>query len=222
MVLEIISVYFSRNKRLIFDNFSLKIQKSQIMILIGNNGVGKTTLFDLIIGILQPSNGEIKIHNKATFELFKHKREFFTYIPHKDALKDNLTVMENIENWLHLSNNNFSKEEVINNLKYFDLSLITNIKVGHLSHGQKKKVSLSKLLLSRNSLWLLDEPFNGLDKKSSLKVKNLIEKHSQSGGSVLLSTHLDVKIKKAKKTYLNKLHKRVERKVFKFDKWEEI
>ena len=222
MVLEIISVYFSRNKRLIFDNFSLKIQKSQIMILIGNNGVGKTTLFDLIIGILQPSNGEIKIHNKATFELFKHKREFFTYIPHKDALKDNLTVMENIENWLHLSNNNFSKEEVINNLKYFDLSLITNIKVGRLSHGQKKKVSLSKLLLSRNSLWLLDEPFNGLDKKSSLKVKNLIEKHSQSGGSVLLSTHLDVKIKKAKKTYLNKLHKRVERKVFKFDKWEEI
>ena len=222
MVLEIISVYFSRNKRLIFDNFSLKIQKSQIMILIGNNGVGKTTLFDLIIGILQPSNGEIKIHNKATFELFKHKREFFTYIPHKDALKDNLTVMENIENWLHLSNNNFSKEEVINNLKYFDLSLITNIKVGRLSHGQKKKVSLSKLLLSRNSLWLLDEPFNGLDKKSSLKVKNLIEKHSQSGGSVLLSTHLDVKIKKAKKTYLNKLHKKVERKVFKFDKWEEI
>ena len=222
MVLEIISVYFSRNKRLIFDNFSLKIQKSQIMILIGNNGVGKTTLFDLIIGILQPSNGEIKIHNKATFELFKQKREFFTYIPHKDALKDNLTVMENIENWLHLSNNNFSKEEVINNLKYFDLSLITNIKVGRLSHGQKKKVSLSKLLLSRNSLWLLDEPFNGLDKKSSLKVKNLIEKHSQSGGSVLLSTHLDVKIKKAKKTYLNKLHKKVERKVFKFDKWEEI
>ena len=222
MVLEIISVYFSRNKRLIFDNFSLKIQKSQIMILIGNNGVGKTTLFDLIIGILQPSNGEIKIHNKATFELFNHKREFFTYIPHKDALKDNLTVMENIENWLHLSNNNFSKEEVINNLKYFDLSLITNIKVGRLSHGQKKKVSLSKLLLSRNSLWLLDEPFNGLDKKSSLKVKNLIEKHSQSGGSVLLSTHLDVKIKKAKKTYLNKLHKKVERKVFKFDKWEEI
>lgn len=222
MVLEIISVYFSRNKRLIFDNFSLKIQKSQIMILIGNNGVGKTTLFDLIIGILKPSNGEIKIHNIATFELFKHKREFFTYIPHKDALKDNLTVMENIENWLHLSNNNFSKEEVINNLKYFDLSLITNIKVGRLSHGQKKKVSLSKLLLSRNSLWLLDEPFNGLDKKSSLKVKNLIEKHSQSGGSVLLSTHLDVKIKNAKKTYLNKLHKRVERKVFKFDKWEEI
>ena len=222
MVLEIISVYFSRNKRLIFDNFSLKIQKSQIMILIGNNGVGKTTLFDLIIGILQPTNGEIKIHNKATFELFKLKREFFTYIPHKDALKDNLTVMENIENWLHLSNNNFSKEEVINNLKYFDLSLITNIKVGRLSHGQKKKVSLSKLLLSRNSLWLLDEPFNGLDNKSSLKVKSLIEKHSKSGGSVLLSTHLDVKIKKAKKTYLNKLHKKVERKVFKFDKWEEI
>lgn len=222
MVLEIISVYFSRNKRLIFDNFSLKIQKSQIMILIGNNGVGKTTLFDLIIGILQPSNGEIKIHNKATFELFKYKREFFTYIPHKDALKDNLTVMENIENWLHLSNNNFSKEEVVNNLKYFDLSLMTNIKVGHLSHGQKKKVSLSKLLLSRNSLWLLDEPFNGLDKKSSLKVKSLIEKHSKSGGSVLLSTHLDIKIKKAKKTYLNKLHKKVERKVFKFDKWEEI
>ena len=138
MVLEIISVYFYRNKRLIFDNFNLKLQKSQIMILIGDNGVGKTTLFDLIVGILDPTKGDIKINNKRTCELFENKRELFTYLPHKDALKDNLTVMENIENWLYVSNNHFTKQDIINNLEYFNLAQIKNIKVEHLSHGQKK------------------------------------------------------------------------------------
>tara|TARA_B100001109_G_C18755113_1_gene423309 strand:- start:182 stop:853 length:672 start_codon:yes stop_codon:yes gene_type:complete len=222
MVLEIISVYFYRNKRLIFDNFNLKLQKSQIMILIGDNGVGKTTLFDLIVGILDPTKGDIKINNKRTCELFENKRELFTYLPHKDALKDNLTVMENIENWLYVSNNHFTKQDIINNLEYFNLAQIKNIKVEHLSHGQKKKLSLSKLLLSRNSLWLLDEPFNGLDKKSFLKVKTLIERHTKSGGSVLLSSHIDVKIIKSKRTDLNKLSEKGVKNIYKFNTWEEI
>ena len=103
MVLEIISVYFYRNKRKIFDNFNLKLKKSQIMILIGKNGVGKSSLFDLIVGILEPPSGIIKINNIPITDHYSNKRFLFTYLPHKDSLKDNLSVKENLEIWINLS-----------------------------------------------------------------------------------------------------------------------
>ena len=77
--------------------------------------------------------------------------------------------------------------------------------VKNLSHGQKKKVSLVKLLYSRAKIWLLDEPLNGLDKKSSLKLIKKIESFSDSGGSVLISSHIDLKIKNARKIKIKKL-----------------
>ena len=76
MVYEIISVFFYRNKRLIFDNFNLKLKNSQIMILIGSNGIGKTTLFELIVGILEPQKGIIKINNQLIKKCLKKKKKF--------------------------------------------------------------------------------------------------------------------------------------------------
>ena len=75
MVLEIISVYFRRNKRLIFHNFNLKLAKSQIIILIGENGVGKSSLFDLSTGILKPEKGVIKINEIPINEIDQKKKD---------------------------------------------------------------------------------------------------------------------------------------------------
>ena len=195
MVLEIISVFFYRNKRLIFDNFNLKLKKSQTMILIGSNGIGKTTLFELIVGILEPQKGIIKINNHLIQNMFEKKRKNFTYLPHKDGLKENLTILENIKNWNYLSANKYDFEKIKSSLDYFDLFKIKDENVGNLSQGQRKKISLSKLLLSKNLLWLLDEPFNGLDSDSIIKTKKILENHRKTGGVVLLSSHIDVKIK---------------------------
>lgn len=222
MVLEIISVFFYRNKRLIFDNFNLKLKKSQTMILIGSNGIGKTTLFELIVGILEPQKGIIKINNQLIQKMFEKKRKNFTYLPHKDGLKDNLTIIENIENWNYLSANKYDFEKLKSSLDYFDLFKIKDENVGNLSQGQRKKVSLSKLILSKNLLWLLDEPFNGLDSDSITKTKRILENHRKTGGAVLLSSHIDVKIKSSRKIVLNKLRQKKRRDIYEINSWEEL
>ena len=222
MVLEIISVFFYRNKRLIFDNFNLKLKKSQTMILIGSNGIGKTTLFELIVGILEPQKGIIKINNQLIQKMFEKKRKNFTYLPHKDGLKDNLTIIENIENWNYLSANKYDFEKLKSSLDYFDLFKIKDENVGNLSQGQRKKVSLSKLILSKNLLWLLDEPFNGLDSDSIIKTKRILENHRKTGGAVLLSSHIDVKIKSSRKIVLNKLRQKKRRDIYEINSWEEL
>ena len=222
MVLEIISVFFYRNKRLIFDNFNLKLKKSQTMILIGSNGIGKTTLFELIVGILEPQKGIIKINNHLIQNMFEKKRKNFTYLPHKDGLKENLTILKNIKNWNCLSANKYDFEKIKSSLDYFDLFKIKDENVGNLSQGQRKKVSLSKLILSNNLLWLLDEPFNGLDSDSIIKTKRILENHRKNGGSVLLSSHIDVKIKSSRKIVLNKLRQKRRRDICEINSWEEL
>ena len=90
MVLEIISVYFRRNKRLIFHNFNLKLAKSQIIILIGENGVGKSSLFDLSVGILKPEKGVIKI-NEIPINEIDIKKKTFVYISPSQRFAERLS-----------------------------------------------------------------------------------------------------------------------------------
>ncbi len=222
MVLEIISVYLSRNKRLIFDNFNLKLRKSQIMILIGNNGVGKSSLFDIIVGILKPEKGLIKIHSKPIDEIDRDKRKVFTYLPHKDSLKDYLTVEENLINWLEITSNQFNYKNFYESLKFFKLHEISQDLLGNLSQGQRKKVSLTKLLLTNSKLWILDEPFNGLDLNSSKKAESMIQDHKKKGGSILLASHININIQGSKKIFIRNHPKRFEKKISQFNSWEDL
>ena len=221
MVLEIISVYFRRNKRLIFNNFNLKLAKSQIIILIGENGVGKSSLFDLSVGILKPEKGVIKINEISINEIDK-KKDLFTYLPHKDSLKDYLTVEENLINWLELIDIKIRKEKLLDSLKFFKLNNFKNNLIGNLSQGQRKKVSLTKLLLSKCKLWILDEPFNGLDTNSINKTKKMIRNHKANGGSVLLASHINLNIEGSKRIFIKSPKLKISNKIANFDTWENI
>ena len=222
MVLEIISVYFRRNKRLIFHNFNLKLAKSQIIILIGENGVGKSSLFDLSVGILKPEKGVIKINEIPINEIDQKKKDLFTYLPHKDSLKDYLTIEENLINWLELIDIKIRKEKLLNSLKFFKLDNLKNNLIGNLSQGQRKKVSLTKLLLSRCNLWILDEPFNGLDTNSINKTKKMICNHKANGGSVLLASHINLNIEGSKRIFIKSPKLKISNKIINFDSWENI
>ena len=221
-MLEVISINLCRNKRLIFHNFNLKLKKSQTLILIGNNGVGKTSLFDLIVGILEPDHGYVKINNIPIKNIEVKKKFLFTYLPHKDSLKKNLTVFENLFNWINISGLKYDQSSMEKILKYFDLFEIKDFLVEKLSQGQKKKVSLSKLLISKNKLWLLDEPYNGLDKSSIKKLNKLILNHAQNGGSTLVSNHIEIKIPRSKKIFLKKPTNTLSQKIVNFNSWDDV
>ncbi len=222
MILEIQSIKLKRNRRLLFNDFNLKLNKSQIMILLGDNGSGKSSLMDAIAGLIKPEKGSIKVNNTRIEEMDSLKRIFFTYLPHKDSLKDNLTVKENLEIWLNLSkashrNINFEKGLEFFNLKNLQFTLVRN-----LSEGQRKKVSLTKLLFSKSSLWLLDEPFNNLDKRSTIKFKKLVKKKTLLGGAVLMSSHVDFKINKCLIKDLNKNMEKLRQKDLNLNNWNKL
>ena len=146
-MLEVISINLYRNKKLVLHNFNLKLAKSQTMILIGNNGVGKTSLFDLIVGILEPDKGYVKIENIPIKNLEIKKKFIFTYLPHKDSLKSNLTVCENLQNWINISGLIYDQNSFEKTLKYFGLYEIREFLVAKLSQGQKKKGLTIKIII---------------------------------------------------------------------------
>ena len=221
MILEIISINLSRNKKIIFKNFCLKIRSSEIVTLIGRNGSGKTSLLEMIVGLLKPESGVIKINSINIEEIGERKKDQFIYIPFDDALKEDLTICENLQIWANLASINLSKELFEKSLDYFSLSEIKNVLVGKLSQGQKKKIALTKLLLINCSLWILDEPFNSLDKESIEILKKLFLSHKKNGGVILFASHIDIKIR-GKINVLLKPPKTPLVKTTKIDHWEAL
>ena len=203
MILEIKSISLYRNKKQIFDNFNLNLKKNQTLLLVGENGVGKTSIMDMAVGLIEPEKGTIKINGILINDIVR-KRDYFTYLPHKDSLKENLTVQENLKIWLDLKEKVINKYKFHKNLKFFEIFQFKDQLVRNLSYGQKKKVSLTKLLFADTALWLLDEPFNGLDDKTVKSLKKLLKSHINQNGCTLLSSHIDPEIEFSKKVILKK------------------
>ena len=118
---------------------------------------------------------------------------------------DSFSVEENIKLWLHLNSISCNEEQIDNKLKTFKLLDIKDQLVRNLSHGQKKKVNLTKLLFSKSKLWIMDEPLNGLDEKSIKVFKIICSKRVKTNGAILFSSHIDPKLKIAKKVLLKKI-----------------
>ncbi len=202
MILEIISISLFRNKKRIFKNFDFKLKKSEIASLIGKNGSGKTSLLDMIVGLIKPDSGKIIIDRCDINEIGENKKFKFIYLPFIDTFKENFSVQDNLMLWSELSSSEFTQKKLDEKLKFFDLLQLKHTPVSKLSQGQKKRVSLVKLLLSRCTLWLLDEPFNSLDSENMKKLKDVLLNHRKNGGSILLASHIDLKIKDTKNVYI--------------------
>ena len=217
-MLEVNSIYLYRNRKQVFNNFSLNLNKSEIIQLEGENGVGKTSLLNMISGLISPDKGFIKICKKNIIELGKYRKKRFTYIPDRNCLKENLTVNENLKSWLKLSNlktNNNTYQKALNT---FSLNDIQGSLVKNLSQGQKKKVALTKLLFSESKLWLLDEPLNGIDTKTISALKKVMIQHLEQNGSILFSSHVKLNMQLTRRIILKKIIKKLNLKLL--DKWE--
>ena len=125
-------------------------------------------------------------------------------------------------NWLELIDIKICKEKLLNSLKFFKLKDLRNNLIGNLSQGQRKKVSLTKLLLTKCNLWILDEPFNGLDVDSIKKTKKMICNHKANGGSVLLASHINLSIEGSKRMFIKSPKLKISSKIANFDTWENI
>ena len=172
-------ISLSYNKRQILDDVSFNIREGEICGLLGPNGVGKSTIFNIIVGLVKPNYGEIYINQKVVNDVPIYKRAIdfgLSIVPQTGGVFSNLTCIENLKAVSEIviknkDERNFKIEKMISK---FELDAVKNTKAKHLSGGQRKKVSIAMSLMSDPKIILMDEPFQGLDIMSTRDLQETI------------------------------------------------
>ena len=167
-IIEFKNVTLSYGKRIILDNINFKINESQIFGMLGPNGVGKSTIFNLITGLINPDSGQIKINGEdvSNFPIYLRTRRFKVgYVPQYGGYFNDLTLNDNLKaiSEIVIDNKNLRTEKINYLLSKFELENVKSIKAKFLSGGQKKKLVIALALLSDPKVLLLDECFAALD-----------------------------------------------------------
>ena len=165
---EFKNISLSYGNRLILDDISFKINEGEIFGMLGPNGVGKSTIFNLITGLINPNYGAIKINNAEVnnYPIYLRTKKFkIGYVPQYGGYFNDLTLIDNLKavGEIVIDNNKLLKDKINYLLSKFQLENIKDIKGKFLSGGQKKKLVIALALLSDPKVLLLDECFAALD-----------------------------------------------------------
>ena len=191
--LEKLSLKFG--KKVILDNLNFELNQGQILGLLGPNGVGKSTIFNLVMGLIKPDFGSIFINSEKVnkFPIYIRAKKFkIGFVPQNGGYFHNLTVYENLKaiSEITFNNKNYQEEKINSLLSKFELDNVRNIKAYLLSGGQKKKLVISIALISDPKILLLDEPFAALDVLTIKMLQQIIVNlQNNSGISIILCDH---------------------------------
>ncbi len=192
--LEKISVYFGKRK--ILEDLNLNLNQGEILGLLGPNGVGKSTIFNIIIGLLKPNYGSVFIEEKNVTQdpiYYRTKNYKIGYVPQHGGYFHDLTLRENLKaiSEIVIKDKKLRDEKINLLISKFELEPLQNIKAEFLSGGQKKRLVISLALLSNPKILLLDEPFAALD---IMTIKNLqqiiVDLQTLDNISIILCDHL--------------------------------
>jgi heme exporter protein A len=200
-ILKVEELVFERNDSPLFHPVNFLVGCGEALHVEGANGSGKTTLFQLLTGLLQPSQGSILFCGRP-FEQCKY--EYFSdllYIGHQPAVKAMLSVRENLQ-WMSPANT--SSVQIVSALVAVGLQDYAHIPCHKLSAGQQRRVALARLITSKANLWYLDEPLAALDKQGVDFVENCMQQHTEKGGSIVFSSHQDLAKMPARKLRINR------------------
>ena len=167
-IIEFENVSLSYGNRLILDNISFEINSAQIFGMLGPNGVGKSTIFNLITGLISPKQGKIKIDgvDVTEYPVYLRTKKFKVgYVPQYGGFFNDLTLNDNLNaiGEIVINDKNIIKNKIDYLLSKFELENVKDIKAKFLSGGQKKKLVIALSLLSDPKVLLLDECFAALD-----------------------------------------------------------
>ena len=179
-----------KNNNLIFSDVSISYNDGDIGIIMGPNGCGKTTLIRSICGIQGLDEGQVSLDKIDIKHHDNNYMDKIIYIGHKNSLNNDFSVYENLE-YLSAFDSSSKINKINEAMKYFDIYKYRNYMVSEISEGNKKKVSLARLLISQKKVWILDEPLSYLDDTAVNIFTNLILNHQKKGGITIASTHYD-------------------------------
>ncbi|MBR0811904.1 heme ABC exporter ATP-binding protein CcmA [Bradyrhizobium diazoefficiens] len=173
-----------RGGREVFAGLDFAAMSGEAVAVVGRNGSGKTSLLRLIAGLLVPAGGTIALEGgdgELTLPEQCH------YLGHRDALKPALSVAENLAFWADFLGG--ERLDAAESLATVGLDHATHLPAGFLSAGQRRRLSLARLLTVRRPVWLLDEPTNALDVAGQDMFGGLMQEHLARGGMIVAATH---------------------------------
>lgn len=177
---------FAKNSNFELQEINLTIEKSSCQVIIGENGAGKTTLIECILGFRKPTKGKIFFNNKDITDTRVEEREF-AYIPQDIVLFPNLTVEENINLIIRANRERtFPREKILEFYDVLNLLDKRDVRVNHLSGGEKQKVAILRALVSGRKFLILDEPFSSLDPVIKKNMWQIIARIKESLNLTLL------------------------------------
>jgi lipopolysaccharide export system ATP-binding protein len=180
------------NKRVV-DRISLDVQKGEVVGLLGPNGAGKTTTFYMFVGIYKPDGGKVLFNGEdiTNLPMYVRARKGITYLPQEPSIFRRLTVEENI--LAVLETLPISREEMEvrlqDYLKELNITQIAKRKAFLLSGGERRRVEITRALVTSPEFILFDEPFTGIDPIAVQEIQNIISRLTARGIGVLISDH---------------------------------
>ena len=186
-MLEAAHLTCQRGERTLFTNLSFTLGAGELLQVAGPNGSGKTSLLKLLCGLSHPVAGEIRWQGKpAHGEDFR--RHLF-YLGHQHAVKEELSALENLHISTDLAGEPLTDAQALDALGRMGLAGREHLPARILSQGQKRRVALARLLVSKAPLWILDEPLTALDVAAVDLIQSRLAEHLAHQGMVVLTTH---------------------------------
>ena len=194
-ILKLDKISLKYGRKTILDNLNLDLNNGQILGLLGPNGVGKSTVFNLITGLISPNYGSITINSELVnkYPIYQRTLKFkIGFVPQHGGYFHDLTIYENLKAIAEITikEKSYRDEKIDSLISKFELDSIRDVKAIYLSGGQRKKLVIAIALISEPKILLLDEPFAALD-VMTIKIlqKIIVDLQSVNNISVILCDH---------------------------------
>jgi lipopolysaccharide export system ATP-binding protein len=183
----------SYDGRKVVDNLTMEVKSGEVVGLLGPNGAGKTTTFYMVLGVLKPDGGAIYLDDEdiSTLPIYQRARKGLQYLPQESSVFRKLTVAENILAILEtLEPNPERRQERLQKLLgELRLTPLANQKASALSGGERRRVEITRALVTSPHFIILDEPFAGIDPLAVTDIQNIVVQLKEKGLGVLISDH---------------------------------
>ena len=198
MTLSAQALSCQRGGRSVFEGLGFSVAAGEALVVTGRNGAGKSSLLRMIAGLLRIAGGTLSL---AGGDPERSIGEQAHYLGHSDALKPALTVEENLAFWTAWLGGGGVPREA---LAAVGLDTLAGLPAAYLSAGQKRRLSIARIVAVKRPLWLLDEPTSALDTASQAVLLDLMRGHLAGGGMIVAATHLPLGIEGARELRLER------------------
>ncbi|WP_273395906.1 cytochrome c biogenesis heme-transporting ATPase CcmA [Actinobacillus porcinus] len=201
--LDIEQLACQRGDKILFTDLNLTFKSGDFVQIEGHNGIGKTSLLRILAGLALPLSGKVRWNSCEIGADREGYYDNLLYLGHQSGVKPELTAWENLHFYQQVSASKQGDDILWQALEMVGLLGREDLPASQLSAGQQKRIALARLWLSTAPLWILDEPFNAIDKSGVGVLTRHFEQHAEQGGIVILTSHQDVPSQRLQKVRLD-------------------